>query len=91
MKHFEPNMSRIEDKIDTISERLSSIDATLAAQHVSLKEHMRRTEILETQIEPIKTHVTRLNGALQLIGLVGTISAIIVGVINAIRLMKGLH
>jgi len=39
-------------KTDKIIDRLNSIDRTLAAQHVSLKDHMRRTEILEKAISP---------------------------------------
>jgi NurA-like 5'-3' nuclease len=44
---------RIEDKIDRISDKISSIDVTLVSQHESLKEHMRRTELLEKAVEPI--------------------------------------
>lgn len=46
-------LDRIEDKIDKLGERLNSIDVTLAAQHVSLEHHIRRTEILEEVVKPI--------------------------------------
>ncbi len=63
------NFNRLENKIDKLDNRLDSIDVTLAAQHVSLKEHMRRTQILEDDLEPIKTHVIMVQGGLKLIGL----------------------
>ena len=46
--------TKFERKLDKITDKLSSIDVTLAAQHESLKEHMRRTELLERQLEPLK-------------------------------------
>jgi len=67
----------MSDRIDKIFDKLGSIDVTLAEQHVTLKEHIRRTEILENQIEPIKKHVNMVNGALKLIGLLGVVAAII--------------
>jgi hypothetical protein len=53
----EKRSERIEQKIDGIVSRLSEIDKTLAAQHVILDEHIRRTSILEQQLAPIKLHV----------------------------------
>lgn len=48
---------RIDGKLDKLDERLDKSDAVLAqyqeilaAQHDSLKEHMRRTDLLETKI-----------------------------------------
>lgn len=77
-------LERIEAKVDDISEHLGSIDSTLAAQHVSLREHIRRTALLESELKPIKSHVDRVSGAIKMLGLVGTILAII----EAIRMFK---
>jgi len=68
---------RIEDKIDKISDRVSSIDKTLAEQHLSLKEHIKRTNLLEAEVRPIKKHVTMLQGAMRLIGALAGASALI--------------
>ncbi len=65
------------NKIDKIFDRLSSIDVTLAAQHESLKDHIRRTEILEEAFEPVKNHVSMVNGALKFIALCGILATII--------------
>lgn len=65
---------KLEDKI---LDRLNSIDKTLAAQHVSLKDHIRRTEILEKQIEPLKSSLDMIKGVFKFIALVGVIATII--------------
>lgn len=68
-------LNRIENKLDRVSEHISSIDSTLAAQHVSLKEHMRRTALLESDMKPVKRHVIAVNGIFKLIGLLATLGA----------------
>lgn len=69
--------NRIEDKIDKISDRLNSIDVTLAKNTVSLEEHIKRTNLLEEEVKPIKKHVDMIEGALKLIGVLAMIAAII--------------
>ena len=56
------------DKIDTIQKDIGQIKIILAEQHISLKEHIRRTELLETALKPIEKHVAMTQGALKLIG-----------------------
>lgn len=62
---------------DDIRKSLGNIDVTLAEQHVTLKDHIRRTELLETAIEPLKSHAQRINGGIKLIGLCAAIAAIV--------------
>lgn len=78
---------RIENKIDKISDRLNSIDSTLSAQHVSLREHMRRTSLLEKQIKPIETHVTMVHGAMKLVGVIAVLAGIVEGVVALLDLL----
>jgi hypothetical protein len=70
---------RLDEKIDGISEKISEINVTLAAQHISLKEHIRRTEILETRLEPIESHVLLMNSSAKIISLVGIVMGVIAG------------
>jgi hypothetical protein len=58
---------RYERALEAIMVRLGNIDVTLGQQHVSLKEHMRRTDLLEAKttdtlesVDNIKAHVTRV-------------------------------
>lgn len=73
----EDRLMRIEDKVDQVSEKLGEINVTLSAQHVSLKEHIRRTNILEKKIEPIEKHVTMIQGIAKLIILASAVAAIV--------------
>ena len=71
---------KFEKKLDAISEKLQSIDVTLAKQHVVLDEHIRRTEILENRIDPIEKNSLMFYGFIKFlgipIGLLTTLAAI---------------
>ncbi len=54
--------------LDRIEERLTSIDATLIRNTVSLEEHVKRTAMLEERFKPVEKHVWLIQGALRLIG-----------------------
>lgn len=73
----EGQLDKIELKIDGLSDHLSRIDVTLAAQHVVLEEHIRRTKQLETVIVPIKSHVDKVQGGVVLIGIIATILSVL--------------
>lgn len=70
-------LERIEAKVDDVSDHLAAIDGTLKGQHITLREHIRRTELLEAAIIPIKRHVYMIQGAGALIALLATIAALI--------------
>lgn len=78
-------ITRIEDKVDKIIEKISSIDVTLAAQHVSLKDHIRRTEILEKEMKPVKKHAERVKITF---GLIGGVS-VVLGIIETVLKLLG--
>lgn len=75
---------RIENKIDKLSDRMSSIDVTLAAQHVSLKDHIRRTSLLEGAVIPMQAHVSRVEGAIKFIGFISVLAVIFETALQAI-------
>lgn len=76
--------NRVEAKLDTIVSDVNSMKITLASQHVVLDEHVRRTNLLEADLKPIKKHVYMVEGALKFIGLLG----ILAGIMEAILWMK---
>lgn len=47
MDDSKKQLERIEIKVNSLADSMHRVDVTLAAQHVSLKEHMRRTKLLE--------------------------------------------
>lgn len=80
--------NRMESKLDHIVDKIGSIDVTLAAQHVSLKEHIRRTEILEAQVAPIQKSVTMAHGVLKLIGLISLVATICEGALQVLQFIR---
>lgn len=70
-------LQRIEHKMDQVVEKIGNIDMTLAAQHVSLREHMRRSVALEKQVEPLRLHVAMVNGVIKFLGLIAVMATIL--------------
>lgn len=77
MAQDDRRLERIEKKLDDQNDHLSSIDKTLVAQHESLKEHIKRTALLEADIKPIRRHVYMVQGAGALIALLGVLMGIL--------------
>jgi hypothetical protein len=68
---------RVETKLDKLLDDVVEIKVTLAHNTASLDEHIRRTNILEKQVEPIKNHVTMFTGVIKAMG----VASLILGVI----------
>lgn len=80
-------LDKLDNKLDQIEERLSSIDVTLVGQAADLKYHIKRTtlaeermEHIETQLEPIKKHVAVINGVFKFIGFTVSVLGAVAGV-----------
>lgn len=61
-------LERIENKVDDLADHLSKIDVTLSAQHESLKHHIKRSDLLESEVKPLKRKIYMAEGALKVIG-----------------------
>lgn len=66
------DLYRILEKTDS---RIDNIDVTLAKQHAVLEEHIRRTEVLEATVVPIKAKSDLLGVLLKIAGTVGGLGA----------------
>lgn len=71
---------RIYELLDKISEDISELKVTSAKQEENIKEHIRRTELAEEnleiirkEIQPLKEHVIAINGVLKIIGVISVI------------------
>ena len=73
---------RLEPKIDKIIEDMHAVKTHLAVYNEQLKIHIKRSETLESKIEPIEEHVYMMNGALKVLGVVSAIVAIVAGLIK---------
>lgn len=47
--------------LEKMEERLDNLDTTMVKNTLSLEEHVKRTNLLEEQIKPIKKHVDMVN------------------------------
>lgn len=56
---------RIENKLDKIVDDIGSINVTLGEQHVSLKEHIRRTALLEAKVAPLERDQAMAHGIIK--------------------------
>lgn len=72
-------LERIEAKIDDLADEQAKMNVILGQQHISLKEHMKRSDILERQFQPVKKHVAMVEGALKLLGLISVLVGIYIG------------
>ena len=89
-QHVLIELKRLNHKQNELNANMSSIDKTLSAQHVQLAEHIRRTELLEEAIQPVKEHVAMVNGGLKLIKIISIVVGIvaaIAGIITGVRVL----
>lgn len=69
-------LDRIEAKIDDLDSRVDSVDKTLVSQHEQLVMHIKRTELLELALDPVKAHVEQIRGAGKLLAIIVALAAI---------------
>jgi hypothetical protein len=70
-------LERIEDKLDKITDTLSQHSAIHARNTTSLEDHIRRTELLEEALKPIKQTDTVIRAGIKSIAVVSTILTIL--------------
>ena len=76
-------LDKIDRKLEKIAERIDSIDKHLAVYNSQLRFHIKRTDLLEKDIEPLKAHLNKTQGILTFIGVAATIITVVVALLNA--------
>lgn len=71
-------IEKINQKLDKIDQRIDSIDKNLAVYNTELKFHVKRTNMLEEEIKPIKSSLIKAQGALCFIGIIATVVSVAV-------------
>lgn len=79
-------LHEISKALERLDNSVDSINVTLAKQEVHLAEHIRRTELLEEEMKPVRDHVNRVNSLLLIIGGIFAVIAAVKGVIEIIQL-----
>jgi hypothetical protein len=75
----------VDQKLDKIMDTLGSQAVTLERLTVSVEDHVRRTNLLEEDIKPIKRHVYMVSGAVKFISILGILAAILEVILIARR------
>lgn len=70
-------MAKSDARLDAIERSIASIDKTLAVNTEHLAEHMRRTQIIENELDPVVKHVQQMRGAGKLLALLALIATVI--------------
>ena len=76
------SLEKIENKLDKIDQRIDKIDKHLAVYNSELKFHIKRTDLLEQELKPIKSSLVKAQGALCFIGILATIVSVAVAFIG---------
>ena len=76
------DLEKIEQRLEKIDEKMDNIEKHLAVYNAQLRFHIRRTEILEREIKPLKIHLHKVHGILTFIGVAATIITVIVTIYN---------
>ncbi len=80
--------SKIEEKLDEVNSRLNNIDNTLTAQHEILKNHIKRTELLEVQVDTLKSNSNQIIGAVKFVKIIGIVFGILAGLAEIISMVS---
>ena len=73
---MDDKFQRLENKLDTLGDKLADIDKTLTRNTVSLEDHVRRTNLLEEKLAPVEKHVAMIQGIVKFIALMGVLLGI---------------
>lgn len=71
---FEEKLDRIDNKCDKFDDRLDRLEVNNVAMSQDLKYHIRRTDILENELKPIKTRYEQMVGVIKFFGAVIALS-----------------
>ena len=76
-------LEKIDRKLEKIDERIDNIDKHLAVYNSQLRFHIKRTDMLEKNIEPLKAHLNKTHGVLTFIGVAATVITVVVALLNS--------
>ena len=81
---FMKEVEKINQKLDKIDQRIDNIDKHLAVYNSELKFHIKRTDMLEQELKPIKSSLVKAQGALCFIGILATVISVTVAFIGVL-------
>lgn len=67
---MDEKLNKIDEKLDLLSARMASIDVTIAKQQTSLEEHIRRSDLLEIQVDELRKFIYTARGGIAILSTV---------------------
>lgn len=77
-------LDRLHSKVDKIDDRLDKVDKHLAIYNEQLTIHIKRSEMLEEDMKPVKEHVHQVKGIFKFISIIGVIAGIAAAIKGAL-------
>lgn len=71
--------------LEGMDKRLDSIDITLAKQAKDLEYHIKRTDLLQDEVKPLKDHVNMITAGIKILMGIGAVIGFIAGVYAALK------
>lgn len=81
-------VKEIFHELQLIRGEVNEINVTLAVQAEQLKEHIKRTNLLEEEMKPVRAHVGRVNGLILLLGGIFALIGAIEGILKILNLFR---
>lgn len=79
-------LERIELKLDDVADEQARMNVILGQQHISLKEHVRRSNLLEAQMKPLQKHVYMVEGFFKYVGAIAVILGALATLFEVLRM-----
>jgi len=73
-------MQMLSDKLDRLDDRLDIMSNTSVLQAASLDEHIRRTELIENELKPIKSHIALVGAIAKIVSILGALIGLALGI-----------
>lgn len=78
MQEIKDTLDKIFNKLETIDEKQATMAEVQVKHEENLREHMRRTEILESEFAPVSKHVQQVRGAAKLLAALIPVAGLII-------------
>lgn len=85
---LDERLEKVNDKLDSIKDHISSIDITLARQADSLAYHIKRTDLLEAKLEPMTKKQDMMHGVIKFVGFLAILAGILEGIATFLEYLK---
>ncbi len=69
--------NRLINKVDEMLEKMGDMNVSIAKIQIDVAHHIKRTDLLEKQVGPMKEHASELKGAVKFLKLLAVIVAIV--------------